>query len=224
MPRIPDVDRRVRRSISRAPRRGADNDALDVDRHLIAFDLNLDLVGLASLEDYTRGLCNLPLAAASVAVAAGLRNVQSTIGVEQDRRKPLAVTVSDRYDRLPLARDAPVVGQRHRECELVVLERIDGGHLVALGSDDGTRHVQSAAVRRTAVGLRHSHLVFSTVKPYPREPLIIRVTDVEDGLPLGYRTLAQEGEISIIIPILEPLIMKGEVGLTLTASAVATWG
>ena len=75
MPRTPDIHVGVRRSIGRAPRRGAGVGAVDVHSHLIAFDLNLDLVGLAGLEGYARGLTNQILAAANVAVAVRLRQV-----------------------------------------------------------------------------------------------------------------------------------------------------
>ena len=63
--------------------------------------------------------------------------------------------VANVKDGHPLAVDAPVARQLHRERELVVLERVDGGHLVTFGSNDGTSYVQRASVGRlTAHGCR----------------------------------------------------------------------
>ena len=49
-PRIPDIDRHIRRSISRAPRPGADEGAVDVHCHLVILDNDLDVVGLTGLK------------------------------------------------------------------------------------------------------------------------------------------------------------------------------
>ena len=61
-------------------------------------------------------------------------------------REPLTIRVADAKDGLVIARDAPVARQFHRERELVVLERIDGGHLVTSGSNYWTSYVQGASV------------------------------------------------------------------------------
>ena len=68
--------------------------------------------------------------------------------METDVRKTPPFRVANIKDGLPLARDALVARQFHREREHVVLERIDGGHLVTAGSYEWTSYVQSASIGR----------------------------------------------------------------------------
>ena len=161
-PRIPDVDRRVRHCVDRRPRRSADGDAVDVHCHLVALDDNSDLVGHAGRKGDARRR-HAPLAdvirpRGPHAAAVGLHHVQGVLSlVKPDARQPLVIQIADAEDGLPMARTEagrPVARQLHRERELVVLERVDGGDLVARGGDDGTGDVEHTAVAAVVGGGR----------------------------------------------------------------------
>jgi len=75
-------------------------------------------------------------------VAVGLKHIYLVFGmVKPYTREALPIRVANVENGLPVTSDAKVARQLHRERELVVLERVDCGHLVTAGSDDGASYV-----------------------------------------------------------------------------------